>query len=387
MKFSRTLLFTRCLGAGGAERQIVLLAKDLHGRGIPVAVMVFYGNGIFRSELDEAGVPVIDLKKSGRYNIIGFALKIIRSVRDYKPSVIYSFMSANIIATILQPFLGGTKVVWGVRSSDMNLSHYDWLTRLFDRFSISLSRFADAIICNSESGRLHIENQGYRNPKMYVISNGIEAKKFTNSPNSRLTKRLEWNVPEGSLIMGNIARIDPMKDHANLLMAVKSVIEMIPGVHLVCIGSGSSSLLSQLEEITNTLNIKHAVHWLGHSENVAQDYSAIDLLIQSSSFGEGFPNVIGEAMACGLPVVATDVGDCRQIVGDCGWIVPPRNPQALATAIGQAIKALPQWSAERSRARIKDKYGVVAMVDQTLAVLNTVVNCDNCADQTGPKHR
>ena len=368
----KVLLLARSLNAGGAERQLVILAKSLHSRGIPVVVMVFYGDGPFRTELDETGVPVIDLKKTGRWDVFGFAFRIVHSVRQLRPDVIYSFMGANIIATCLQPFFEGAKVVWGVRSSDMDLSQYDWLSRLFNRFAIGLSRFAEAIICNSERGREHILRQGYDNSAIAVIPNGIDVKRFVNTTSSRRARRSEWGCSDDAIVLGIMARIDAMKDHATLLEAVKRVLQVNSNVRLVCVGSGDASLLGRLIQQTASLGIQESVHWAGHSCEPVKDYSAFDVLV-SSSMTEAFPNVIGEAMACGLPVVATDAGDCRRIVGDCGWIVAPKDPEALAAAIGQAIAALPNWSAERSRRRIEEHFSVDAMVDKTLEVLNSVV--------------
>jgi glycosyltransferase involved in cell wall biosynthesis len=368
----KVLLFARSLNAGGAERQLVVLAKSLHSRGILVAVMVFYGNGPFRPELDEAGVQVIDLKKFGRWDVIGFAFRIVHSVRQFRPDVIYSFMGANIIAACLKPLLGKSKVVWGVRSSDMDLSQYDWMSRLFDRVAIGLSRFADAIICNSERGREHILRQGYANSAIAVVPNGIDLNRFIKNPSSRQTRRSEWGCSGDAIVLGIMARIDAMKDHATLLVAVKRVLQAHPNVRLVCVGSGDATLQAILMQQTASLDIQYSVHWVGHSNDPVNDYSAFDVLV-SSSMTEAFPNVIGEAMACGLPVVATDVGDCRRIVGDCGWIVAPKDPEALAVAIGQAIAALPNWPAERNRKRIEENFSVDAMVDKTLEVLNSVV--------------
>ncbi len=218
----RVLLFTRSLDTGGAERQLVLLAKTLHSRGVPVAVMVYYGNGPFRSELDDAGVAVINIGKSGRWDVIRFAFRVVQSIRQFEPDVIYSFMGANIIATCLKSFFGGAKVVWGVRSSDMDLSQYDWLSRLFDRFAIGLSRFAAAIICNSERGREHIIRQGYANSAITVIHNGIDLDRFMHTASSRQARLSGWGVPGERVVLGIMARIDAMKDHATLLEAVKS---------------------------------------------------------------------------------------------------------------------------------------------------------------------
>ena len=370
----RVLLCTRSLDAGGAERQLVLLAKSMLSRGIPIAVMVYYGNGPFRSELDNAGIQVIDLKKSGRWDVIGFAFRLIQSVRHFRPDAIYSFMGANVIVTSLSPFFGRTKIIWGIRSSNVDLTYYDWISELFDRFAIGLSRFADAIICNSERGREHILRQGYANSAITVIPNGIDFNRFMNISSSRQTRRSEFCVPEEAVVLGIMARIDAMKDHATLLEAVKRVLQIHPNVRLVCVGSGDATLQARLIQQTASLDIQESVYWAGHSSQPVQDYSAFDVLMQSSSFGEGFPNAIGEGMACGLPVVATDVGDCRRIVGDCGWVVPPKDPEALAAAIGQAIAALPTWSAEQSRKRIEENFSVDAMVDQTLIVLNVAVN-------------
>jgi glycosyltransferase involved in cell wall biosynthesis len=369
---NKILLFTRSLNAGGAERQVVLLAKSLHGRSIPAAVMVFYGDGLFRAELDGAGVQVIDLKKRGRWDIIGFVSRMLQSFREFKPDVVYSFMGANIIVTFIKPLLGKSRNVWGVRSSDMDLSHYDWLSRLFDRFAIGLSRFADAIICNSERGMEHILRQGYANSTIAVIPNGIDVKRFVNTTSSRRARRCEWGCSDDAIVLGIMARIDAMKDHATLLEAVKRVLQVNSNVRLVCVGSGDATLQARLIQQTASLGIQHSVLWAGHSSEPVKDYSAFDVLV-SSSITEAFPNVIGEAMACGLPVVATDAGDCRRIVGDCGWIVAPKDPEALAAAIGQAIAALPTWSVEHSRKRIEENFSVDAMVDKTLEVLNSVV--------------
>lgn len=368
----KVLLFSRSLNAGGAERQLVLLAKALHARGIAVSVMVFYGDGEYRSELEAAGVPVIDLQKSGRWDVFGFGFRMVRSVRQARPDVIYSLMVANIIVVALKPLLGNTIIVWGVRSSDIDLSEYDGLTKVFDRLAVCLSRFADAVICNSERGRKHVRYQGYTNEAIHVIPNGIDIVRYSHQESSRLEKRAEWQIPEDAPVIGVMARIDAMKDHATILRAFKQVQNICANARLVCVGAGNSKLRDTLMQQTISLNLQQSVMWVGHSKDPVKEYSAFDVLV-SSSLTEAFPNVIGEAMACGLPVVATDVGDCRRILGDCGWIVPSNSCEALASAIGKAIENLPMWRPERSRERVEENYGVNAMVDSTLKVLRAAV--------------
>lgn len=368
----RVLLFNRSLNTGGAERQLVLLAKSLHERGISVAVMVYYGGGAFRSELENAGVTVIDLKKKGRWDIFWFALRTIMAIRKYKPDVIYTFIGAHLVASALWGLIGRPAIVWGVRASNMDLGYYDWMSRFGEFCSIRMSRFADFIICNSEAGRMHIQRLGYASHSITVIPNGIDTDRFKPNPSVRAGRRKSWNIPVDSLVIGMMARIDHMKDHSRFLMAASKVYSDVSNVYFVCVGSGSASLHSDLKQQSSDCGLGDAVRWIGHSDNPVYDYSAIDIFVQPSSFGEGFPNAVGEAMACGLPVVASDVGDCRRIVGEYGWIVPAKNHEALADAILNAISALPNWIPGRSRERIMENFSVDAMVNRTLNALQSV---------------
>jgi glycosyltransferase involved in cell wall biosynthesis len=367
----KVLLFTRSLNAGGAERQLALLAKQLHLRGVPVAVMVFYGKGPFRYELDNSGVNVIDLKKSGRWDVFKFLLRTITEVRRYKPHVIYNFIGAHLISTLLRPFFGGVKIVWGVRASNIDFSQYDWLSRISDRLSQKLSRFADGIICNSQAGKRYIMDRGYRNRNVFVIENGINTELFCFNPSLRDTQRKSWNIPNDTILIGIVARLDPMKDHRNFFQAARLCLQRNSTLHFVCVGGGNSEYGQYLFEEAQACGLGERLLWVGHESNLASVYSALDIYC-SSSFSEGFPNTVAEAMACGLPVVSTDVGDCREIVGECGWIVPASNPSALAEALAHAVAALPYWQKEQPRSIVIQKYSVDAMVNQTLAALVAV---------------
>jgi glycosyltransferase involved in cell wall biosynthesis len=368
----RVLLFSRSLEAGGAERQLVLLAISLHGRGIPVAVMVFYGEGAFRADLDNAGITVIDLYKTGRWDLFGFGLRTVRAIRMFKPDVIYTFIGAHLVASALWALSGMIPVVWGVRFSKKDMSRYDLFTKNTHHLSILMSGFATGIICNSNAGRDYVLSIGYKNKNIYVIPNGIDTVRFKFEPAIRMKKRAYWNIPDSCLLIGVVARIDIVKNHSSFIKAAAQVSNYFPNIRFVCIGNGDAQLLISLQDEAINLGLLDKLIWSGHSDNLEADYSALDILVLPS-MTEGFPNVVVEAMACGLPVVATDVGDCRQIVGDYGWIVPSNNPEALAVAIGQAIQALPSWLAHRSRKHIEDNYSVDAMVDQTLAAFNSMV--------------
>lgn len=368
----RILLFTRSLNAGGAERQLVLLAKELHQRGFSVAVMAFYGNGPFRSDLDDAGVPVIDLKKSGRWDLAGFLFRAITEVRKFKPDVIYTFIGAHIIASVLRPIIRSPTIVWGVRASNMDLTQYDWLSRLLDKMSVWLSSSASAVLCNSKAGLDYILMRGYRNAHFHVVENGVDIGRFEKSFAKRVSRRLEWGVSSSDFIFGIVARIDPMKDHSTFLQAANRVKSRYPDAKFVCVGGGDPVLLEKLQNLAKSLGLSGQAVWAGHSDDASADYSAFDVLVLSS-ITEGFPNVIVESMACGLPVVATDVGDCREIIGTHGWVVPKADPESLAQAMLEAASQAANWPAESSRNHVTQNYSVDAMVDRTLSVLRSVV--------------
>ena len=128
----KTILFlVRSLDRGGAERQLIVLAKGLASRGHAVSVAVFYGGGVYENELAEAGIRVINLGKTGRWNILLFLNRLMRLLRKERPTVLHSYLGVpNILAAALKPLLPGTRIVWGVRASNVDLSHYDWLLRL-----------------------------------------------------------------------------------------------------------------------------------------------------------------------------------------------------------------------------------------------------------------
>lgn len=365
----RILLFNRSLSGGGAERQLALLALELHRKRVPVAVAAFYASGPWRKVLDDAGVEVIDLAKTGRWDVFGFLWRSLRQFRAWQPSVIYSFIGTGLIATVLKPLIPRAKLAWSVRASDMDLSLYDWFVRWFEKASLLAMRHADAIVCNSAAGRRHLLAQGITGAeRIAVVPNGIEVNRYAFDAGRRMHQRSAWNINCSERLVGLIARIDPIKGHSTFLSAAALALKGAPDLRFVCAGGGDGSLLASLEGQAEKLGIADRVIWAGHCSDLAAVYSALDVLVLAST-SEGFPNVIGEGMACGLPVVATDVGDCREIVAEHGWIVPPSDPQALGKAILAASAAADEWDRTRPITHITTNFSVEAMVKATLAVL------------------
>ncbi len=365
-----TILFlTRSLDRGGAERQLVVLAKGLARRGHAVAVAVFFGGGAYEAELAEAGVRVIDLGKKGRWDILPFLIRLMRLLRKERPAVMHSYLGVpNILATLLKPLLPGTRIIWGVRASNVDLSHYDWLSRLAYALERRLARFPDRVIANSYAGKRHAAANGFPEGKLVVIPNGINTEYFRFDPEGRQQARTEWGLGEDEILVGLVARLDPMKDHPTFLEAAGRIARERHDVRFVCVGDGSPDYVERVKQRAVALGLTGQLIWAGARDNMPSIYSAVDIATSTSAFGEGFSNTIAEAMACGVPCVVTDVGDSAQIVGDTGSVVAPGDHSALAAVIQHLISLPPKERGalgEMCRARIVSEFSMDTLVQRT----------------------
>ncbi len=365
-----TILFlARSLDRGGAERQLVVLAKGLVRRGHAVAVAVFFGGGVYEAELAKTGVRVINLGKRGRWDVLPFLNRLVRFLRKERPAVMHSYLGVpNILAAVLKPLLPGTRIVWGVRASNVDLSRYDWLSRLAYVLERRLARFADRIIANSQAGKRYAVANNFPEDKIIVVPNGIDTTYFRFDPEGRHQVRSEWGLGEDEVLIGLVARLDPMKDHPTFLEAASHIARGRHDVRFVCVGEGSAGYLETIKQQAVALGLIEQLILAGARDNMPAVYSALDIASSSSSFGEGFSNTIAEAMACGVPCVVTDVGDSAHIVGDTGSVVAPGDGSALAAAILN-LTNLPseerQALGDAGRARIVSEFGLDRLVQRT----------------------
>lgn len=363
----RVLFLVRSLRQGGAERQLVALAAGLHRRGWPVSVVCCYGGGVFQAELEKAGVPLIDLRKRGRWDVAGFMWRLLRTLRESHAEIVHGYMTlGNMLALLARATRPRTRVVWGVRSTIIDRTRRDWLSRLNFRMSCSAAHLADRIIANSEAGAAHHASLGYPHARIEVIPNGIDTERFRFDAAGRNRVRDEWKVAGNCTLVGLVGRIDPMKDHATFLQAAALLAARDDRLRFVCVGGGNSSFAQSIKALATRLGLDPRLVWAGARNDMAAVYSALDIAV-SSSCGEGFSNVIAEAMACGRPCVATNVGDSARIVGECGAVVETGDSPALADAIERTAREL-EDSGEAARAqaaaraRIKESYSLDALV-------------------------
>jgi glycosyltransferase involved in cell wall biosynthesis len=370
------LFLIRALDHGGAERQLIELVKALDKSRFQVTVATFYDGGGLRPEIEDvAGVRVVSLGKKGRWDLLPFVWRLARLMRELRPDVLHGYMGiANELCSLMGWLYGG-RVVWGLRQSSRPPGQYDWLSRLFGRIGAWSSRSADLIIANSVAGKLHYANQGYFADRMVAIHNGIDTERFHPDPAAGREMRREWQIEDGQLLIGLIARLDPQKDHRNFLRAAAIVATRRPKVRFICVGNGPASYARELQEEGHALGLNRSLQWVPPSGKVVGMYNALDLATLTSKNGEGFPNVVGEAMACGIPVIVTDCGDSGVVVGDKSQIVPIENPEALAEAWLRMLDTPPAERArlgERQRTRIEESFQVRHLVSKTVEAIEGI---------------
>ena len=367
MTTMRLLFLVRALTYGGAERQLVVLANELAKRGHEVAIAVFYRVGLLENEVDSSRVRLIYLEKRSRWDLFSFYWTLIRVVRQQRPDVLHGWMSTpNLSASMVRLLYPRVHLFWCIRCANLEML-FDRVASTIDWFERRLSRFADCIVVNSRAGLDHAVSRGFPQEKMIHIPNGIDVNDFYFDPPSGDSVRAEWGFTRSERLIGLVGRLDPVKDHTAFLNAAARLASELPDVRFVCMGDGPVEYQRRLQALSRELDLEQKVLWLPPRPDVRSVYNALDVVCLCS-VSEGFPNVIGEAMACGRHCVVTDVGDCRILVGDAGVVVPPNDPKALAEGLRQALTAS-GGSNGRGRRRILEHFTVTRLTDRTEKLL------------------
>jgi glycosyltransferase involved in cell wall biosynthesis len=381
------------IGSGGAEGMLYRLLSRLDRTRFTASVISLVDQGAtpLVEKIQALGIPIRMLgMQSGRPNPMS-VLRLARWLRKDPPDLISTWQyHADLIGGLAARIAGGIPIAWGIRQTDLSREGTGLLTLLTVRMCASLSRWLpDRIVCCSEAARQVHSGLGYAADKMLVIHNGYDLELFKPDPEARESVRHELQIPRDAPVIGLVARFHPQKDHRNFLHAAKTVLEDRPDVHFVLFGHEvhweNEVLVRWIEEA----GIRRRVHLLGRREDIARLTAAFDVACMSSAYGEGFPNIVSEAMSCGVPCAVTDVGEAAFIVGETGKIVQPRNATALAAAL-RALLALE--SGERTklgmaaRQRVKTHFNlphIVALYENLFQELA----CGSGLDSVGPPTR
>ncbi len=352
------------LNDGGAEHTLFKICKyDIINKHIVISLT---GPGKYFPLLNKLGVDVyfLNLKIFKVYKIFS----LIKLIRFLKPDLVQTWLvHADFFGGIAARLAGVKKVIWNVRYSGVELGKTKILTILIMKILVHISFIVPKlIIINSKRGMKLYAAKGYNKTKLRLIQNGYDLSilKINKTKKKRFRKKIK--IKKQIPLIGNVARFDPKKDHTNLLHALSLL--KYKNINFFCVLVGSkiqthnTKLISEIKRFKLLRNIK----LLGQSNDITEVMNGIDIYVQSSSFGEGFPNVVAESMACGTPCVVTDVGDALNIVGKTGWVVPPKNPYKLAKGIEKAIYEMQTKQLDnksyKARLRIKKNFEIMKMV-------------------------
>lgn len=369
----KVVFLIRDLNYGGAQRQLVTLVKALHQENcFDVTVLHFYGGGSLLKDMIDHGIPTISLEKQERWDVLGFFGRLFGHLKRIQPDVLHGYLGeSNIVTMFLKPLFPSTRIIWGIRGSNTPSDRYGWLGSILSQLERLLSSFTDLIVVNSHTGKADYVNQGFASDKMVVISNGIDTERFGPDSEAGAKVRSEWGISPNTILIGLVGRLNSMKDHPTFVNAAALLSKEREDVHFVCVGVGEENYAKELYQLTDDLGIAEKIIWAGGRSDMPAVFNALNIACSSSSDGEGFPNVVGEAMACGVPCVVTDVGDSAWIVGDKGVVVPPKNPEALKTAINELIDKtnLDDYNPQEIRQLIVEQFSVGQLVLKTKAAL------------------
>lgn len=365
------------LTTGGAEKQLVRLISQLKRQNLTMAVLCLRPKGEVATEIAAMGVPVWSLDMQSLMQLPQALTKLRSWVKTFDPQILQGWMYHGNLAAYLawRHFTRKAQLLWGVRQSLYDLKREKLVSRQVIRLSAWVSGAARAIIYNSRTAREQHEAFGFAARQGYVIDNGFDAQLFRPDGAARVSVRSELGLPAATPLIGLIARYHPMKAHEVFLAAAIQLAEQRKDVHFLLVGEKADRQNPLLLERLAHPSLAGRVHCLGRRNDIPRLTAALDIASSSSSWGEGFPNAVGEAMSCGVPVVATDVGDVRRIVEKAGIVVPRGDATALARAWARLLDQAELRAAmgQRGRQRIIDAFSVEVMGERYLALYEEVL--------------
>ncbi|PCI29376.1 MAG: hypothetical protein COB67_04275 [SAR324 cluster bacterium] len=355
------------LNPGGAEMMLTKLTQSVAKEQFHFHIISLSDEGELGPLLKEAGAEVHTLGMSSRSFHFRDFWKLVKLLRQLKPNLIQSWMyHADLINSLASYFLQKTPVIWGLRQSLLTPGFLKPKTRFLAKVCAKLSGTPANIICCSESTlKAHVEF-GYRSKNMIVIPNGFDLNQFKPDQGSRKKIRTELNIAEGDILFGMVSRFDRYKDHENLIRASKRVIEIYPNAYFLLCGTDISPQNKILVKWLNQSNVRDNFFLLDQRSDIPRITAALDFSVLCSH-SEGFPNVVGEAMACAVPCIVTDVGDSANIVGDTGIVVPPKEKALMTNALLEMASLTKEQKlilGTRARKRIEQLYSLSVITEK-----------------------
>ncbi|MDY6879381.1 MAG: glycosyltransferase [Thermodesulfobacteriota bacterium] len=381
------------LNIGGAEKTLFNLLSSMDKSFFLNSVISLTDIGSVGQEMMKKGIPVYSLNMpNGRLTFTGMAM-LWRLLSTIRPVILQTWLYHSDLLGLIFGRLSGIKnICWNIRCSYMKLDDYRVSTRWVFKLCSILSSIPKVVVTNSLEARQFHRDSGYRPNQWKVIPNGFDLNQFkpdVQTKASFISELIEdssfWKdkreTERGKCLapisIGFVARCDPMKDHSTFFKAAFLLLQENKDVCFILAGKGITEENNKLLALIQDNQMDH-FRLLGERSDIPKVTAALDIAC-SVSHGEGFPNTIGEAMACGVPCVVTDVGDSAMIVGGTGRVVPPRNPEALAAAWKALIDLGEEGRSalgEAARRRIQEHFELSRIVGQYERLYRSLVGKD-----------
>ena len=378
------LLLNTQMEPAGAQKALLELARGLQSRGHSVTIATMYDKANYIPVFQERyGLDIINLqmKQPGERNPLAKALRLVRGIwrlyrlmRQHKIQIVQTF---SHYSNILGPVIAWLARV-PVRLSSQRMSlkgSPGWLLQL-DRRVANSSLICKMVSVSQGTRRFSIQEQGIKAEKIITIHNGIDLDRFSPavSPDILNGLRQELGLTDIHPIIITVARLHPQKGHRFLVEIIPQILNVAPQAQFLFVGEGG--LQSELQTLVSQAGLDDTVHFLGVRQDIPKLLALSDLFVLPSLW-EGLPNSVLEAMAVGVPVVATNVDGCPEVIldGETGILVPPSDPGALAKAICRLLQneALRASMTGAARARVASVFSQDANISAYVDLYQNLV--------------
>jgi len=354
------------LNVGGTEMMLYKLLPRMRKDRFENIVFTLKEKGRLSKDFESQNIRVYNVGGMGGILRISALIRSLKILREINPDIIQGWLAhGNFVAQIASIFLQyRLSTLWNIRYTALPKPETKNSTLLIIKLLSLLSSLPQKYIFNSKAGANDHIRMGYRRGKNCIIPNGFDTKLFSPSVKNCRSVRSEINIPEEAILIGLIGRFDPLKDHSCFLKAGATLLSKKRDTFFLLAGREVDWQNRHLKQLIEKLGMSEKVFLLGERHDIPRITAAFDIAA-CSSVAEGFPNVIGEAMSCGIPCVVTDVGDSAWLVGDSGMVVPPRNHEALCEAWLKLIEmgsAKRRILGEKARKRIENHFSIQMIV-------------------------
>ncbi|PHO07908.1 hypothetical protein BFT35_04010 [Thermoanaerobacterium thermosaccharolyticum] len=358
------------LGSGGAENMLYKLLKYSDKNKFYHEVLSLMDESIYGEKILELGIKVHCLRISKK-NLIKSLMEARNICKEF--DIIDTWLyHADIFGFIVAKILLNKKLIWNIRHSNLDKEVNKPSTLKIVKINSYLSKYVDSIVYNSNKALENHIKFGYTDKNSVVIPNGFDLDKFKFNLENRIRVRKELGLDEEQKVIITVGRWDIQKDYYTLLKALNELKKQNIKFKMMMVGADLDSSNKELEELAIGYNLKDNLILLGRRRDIPDLLSAADVYV-SSSLGESFSNAIGEAMACELPCVVTDVGDSKIIVGKTGYVVAPRDYLSMANQLKKLLMTSEISRSKDARIRIFENYEIHEIVKKVEENIKKIV--------------